>query len=248
MPDETTNTDTTASAPVPVEPVAAEPTIVAEPKPVAVAEPVIVVAPTEPVVETVVEPSVVAEQSVIAETPAAIESILAVDVPVESTVVEPVVAVEQPALVAQEPVAPQSGDFGLTPQSTPNEALKMETIPEFHPVEPVEPVMAVVPSTPESAQAPARPAPEPVKTPAQPYGFVVNLFAKGRATIQARKRKKLDRIMGLFTKQASIVNDDAEKLLHISDATACRYLGILEKENKIKQVGTAGRWVSYVKI
>lgn len=71
------------------------------------------------------------------------------------------------------------------------------------------------------------------------------LLVLARNSIQFRKRKKLDRIMGLFAKQVSIVNDDVEKLLHISDATASRYLGILEKDGKIKQV-RQGRAVGFV--
>ena len=54
--------------------------------------------------------------------------------------------------------------------------------------------------------------------------------------------------MGMFLKQASITNDEAEKLLHISDATATRYLEQLEKEGKIKQAGKTGSNVSYERI
>ena len=42
--------------------------------------------------------------------------------------------------------------------------------------------------------------------------------------------------------------DQVGELLHVSDATATRYLEILEKENKIKQVGKTGKGVSYTKI
>jgi len=45
-----------------------------------------------------------------------------------------------------------------------------------------------------------------------------------------------------------ITNDEVEKLLHVSDATATRYLSALEKENKIKQVGKTGTGVAYSKI
>jgi len=54
--------------------------------------------------------------------------------------------------------------------------------------------------------------------------------------------------MTLFAKRTNITNDEVEKLLHISDTTATRYLEILEKENKIKQVGKTGKSVSYSKI
>lgn len=54
--------------------------------------------------------------------------------------------------------------------------------------------------------------------------------------------------MGLFAKQTEITNDEVEKLLHVSDATATRYLAELEKRGKIRQVGTTGRSVKYVKL
>ena len=74
------------------------------------------------------------------------------------------------------------------------------------------------------------------------------LFAKAREVIQFRKRKKLDRILTLFLKKSQITNDDVEKLLHISDATAGRYLSILEKEGKIKRHGKTGQSVTYSRI
>ncbi|MFZ2621255.1 MAG: hypothetical protein WAX37_01990, partial [Minisyncoccia bacterium] len=74
------------------------------------------------------------------------------------------------------------------------------------------------------------------------------LLNKARFAIQTRKRNKLDRIMTLFAKRTNITNDEVEKFLHVSDATATRYLEILEKENKIKQSGKTGKAVSYSKI
>ena len=74
------------------------------------------------------------------------------------------------------------------------------------------------------------------------------VIAKAQQAIQFGKRKKLDRVMSLFAKRTNITNDEVEKLLHVSDATATRYLSILEKENKIKQTGKTGKAVSYSKI
>jgi hypothetical protein len=74
------------------------------------------------------------------------------------------------------------------------------------------------------------------------------LLISARNAIQFRKRKKLDRVMSLFLKQSKITNDEVEKFLHVSDATATRYLTQLEKENKIKQVGKTGKGVSYSRI
>lgn len=67
-------------------------------------------------------------------------------------------------------------------------------------------------------------------------------------TRQEKKRKKIDAILDLFAKQTNLTNDEVEKLLHVSDATATRYLETLEKEGKIKQVGKTGKGVTYQKI
>ena len=75
-----------------------------------------------------------------------------------------------------------------------------------------------------------------------------NLWNKALFAIQFRKRKKLDRVMSLFLQKSKITNDEVEKLLHVSDATATRYLSILEKEGKIKQSGKTGKSVSYSRI
>jgi len=77
---------------------------------------------------------------------------------------------------------------------------------------------------------------------------VLELLNKAKFAIQFKKRKKLDRIMNLFSTKSKITNDEVEKFLHISDATATRYLSQLEKENKIKQTGKTGHSVFYSKI
>jgi len=73
-------------------------------------------------------------------------------------------------------------------------------------------------------------------------------LGKARIAIQDRKRKKRDKIMVALTTKNKITNDEVEKLLHVSDATATRYLSALEKEGKIKQVGKTGHGVVYQKI
>ena len=74
------------------------------------------------------------------------------------------------------------------------------------------------------------------------------ILVKARVAIQDRKRKKRDKITQALTTKSKITNDEVEKLLHVSDATATRYLSALEKENKIKQVGRTGTGVVYQKI
>jgi len=74
------------------------------------------------------------------------------------------------------------------------------------------------------------------------------LLVSARNAIQFRKRKKLNKIMSLFLEKSKITNDEVEKLLHVSDATATRYLSQLEKEGKIVQSGKTGKGVSYSRI
>ena len=85
---------------------------------------------------------------------------------------------------------------------------------------------------------------EPIRT----QSFIRGLLDKAKLAIQSRKRNKLDKIMNLFAKQTNITNDEVEKYLHVSDATATRYLSILEKEGKIKQNGKTGKGVLYAKL
>lgn len=97
------------------------------------------------------------------------------------------------------------------------------------------------------------PEPAPTPTPAepvspQPRSLARQLIAKARQAIQNRKRKKIDRILDLFAKRTNITNNQVADFLHVSDATATRYLQILENENKIKQVGKTGKGVKYEKI
>jgi len=73
------------------------------------------------------------------------------------------------------------------------------------------------------------------------------MLVKARAAIQSRKRKKLDKILVLLDEKKNIGNDDVEKLIHVSDATATRYLNQLEKEGRILQVGKTGQSVRYVR-
>jgi predicted HTH transcriptional regulator len=78
--------------------------------------------------------------------------------------------------------------------------------------------------------------------------FALSLLAQAREKLQFRKRKKLDRILVEITKKGKITNDEVEKLLHISDKTAERYLSQLVKESKIKTNGKKGKAIEYLKI
>jgi predicted HTH transcriptional regulator len=108
------------------------------------------------------------------------------------------------------------------------------------------------------------PEPEPIETPEPPSAAASapapvivqtgilhsarEFLGKARVAIQDRKRKKRDKIMAALNTKNKITNDEVEKLLHVSDATATRYLSALEKEGKIKQMGRTGQGVVYSKI
>ena len=145
-------------------------------------------------------------------------------------VVEPTATPPDAATAPTEPEATQTPPETQTAQVPVNEPLPPE-------VEPIAPTPA--PEPPQAASAPV------AATPTHPAR---DLLVKARATIQDRKRKKLEKILELLGKKEKITNDEVEKLLHVSDATATRYLSALEKEGKIKQVGKTGKAVEYTRI
>ena len=149
------------------------------------------------------------------------------------------------------------------PPAEPTALVEPATAPEAAQSEPVE----VPPAETQTAQVPVNeplsPEPEPIAPPPAPEPPPAaasapvapipthparDLLVKARATIQDRKRKKLDKIMEALNAKGKITNDEVEKLLHVSDATATRYLSALEKEGKIQQVGKTGKAVEYRRI
>lgn len=158
--------------------------------------------------------------------------------------------------------APESPVETIPPTPNTTDSFESPTQPETQTAQlpPSEPITFEPEPIPESVQTDSVPAPvsaptpiseEPISQPSQssqPRNLAKELFAKAREAIQFRKRKKLDRVMALFAKRTNITNDEVEKFLHVSDATATRYLEILEKENKIKQSGKTGKGVTYIKI
>jgi hypothetical protein len=136
-----------------------------------------------------------------------------------------------------EPIDP-TGESLDEPVLAPLEALSLTGLAEPTPVSQSQP-------TQSSPQAEAKP---PQAASISSRDLARSLLAKARSAIQSRKRKKLDKIMILFLKNSKITNDEVEKFLHVSDATATRYLSQLEKEGKIKQNGKTGHVVFYSKI
>ena len=172
----------------------------------------------------------------------------------ESQPTEPAQA-EPTAQTGETPPAQEQKPEPISP--TPDTPKNLETPPEtgtaqIPPNEPLGSVDEPKVSEPEPIfSAPARtPAPisaEPISQP-QPKSLARQLIAKAREAIQNRKRKKIDHVMDLFAKRTNITNNQVADFLHVSDATATRYLQILENENRIKQVGKTGKGVRYEKI
>ena len=154
------------------------------------------------------------------------------------------------------PQTPQTGEILPAPEqkaepiptpetpTTPPETQSAQTVVN-------EPLGSVnEPKAPEPEPIFSAPAPTP--TPAELVfpkpNLARQLIAKAREAIQNRKRKKIDHVMNLFAKRTNITNNQVADFLYVSDATATRYLQILENENKIKQVGKTGKGVRYEKI
>ena len=135
-------------------------------------------------------------------------------------------SIEVPAAEASPPPPPENVE--------PAAALPTDTA-EQNP----EPTEQEVPEV-EETKATASSNPAPATTVAeqkQQAPQVADLPARGLAARHARRQVKLDKILVLAAKQEFITNDDVEKLLHISDATATRYLNLLVKKGKLQSIG-----------
>ncbi len=162
---------------------------------------------------------------------------------------------------AQAPSEPAQPVSEATPEPPPSEPLQTAQI---NPTEvekaaqaASEPTPAPQPQAPASTSSPQAPAPPAPTTPsikpnspssAEATEGRRELLAKGRAKVQEKKQKKLDKIMELLNTKDKVSNADVEKLLRVSDATATRYLSALQKQSKIRKVGKTGRSVFYAKV
>jgi len=77
---------------------------------------------------------------------------------------------------------------------------------------------------------------------------------KNKTGVSNPKESAKNTIMEILNSKAAsegeekrITNNDVEKAIGVSDATATRYLDELEEEGKIEQVGKSGRHVYYKK-
>lgn len=114
-----------------------------------------------------------------------------------------------------------------------------ESKPIEPPKEPQSEAVSASPVQPVSAPAPLTPqAPQPQSLAQKDQtGFIRALLAKANAKLGLNRQKKLDNLMQLAQKKHTITNDDVQKLLRVSDATATRYLVKLVQQGRLARAG-----------
>lgn len=138
-----------------------------------------------------------------------------------------------------EPASPLTkGGVEQIPESS-GEAAPLQTSGQATPAEVQESPVPVVPA-PVEVEETKQPEPiEPIAPPLTESGAlspIKNLLLKARAKIQWRRQRKLEKILELARQKGGLANQDVEKLLRVSDATATRYLSALVKASKLKMV------------
>lgn len=62
---------------------------------------------------------------------------------------------------------------------------------------------------------------------------------------EKEKQENIEKLKGLIQNKERVTNDEVERFLNVSNATAERYLNELEKEGLLEQVGQIGQGVYY---
>ena len=142
------------------------------------------------------------------------------------------------------PEAPRDASTPV-PVEDQNEAVNEPESKEVEP--PIEPEV-IEEAIPEPIQVPhdeSALAPQTSATPRtqslaqqEDRGFIKSLLIKAQAKIQFNKQKKLDKMIQLAQKKQIITNDDVQKLLYVSDATATRYLVKLVEQGRLSRIGS----------
>ena len=126
------------------------------------------------------------------------------------------------AAEASPPPPVENTTLADAPEVAPEEVSATEALPPEEPTQPSQ----------NSVSASATPAAPPSKL-LPP----LDLPARGLAARRSRQQKKLDEILVLAKKKEFVTNDDVEKLLHVSNATATRHLDTLVKSGKVQRIG-----------
>ena len=141
------------------------------------------------------------------------------------------------------PINQPESDAPEGPISAPNEP--QVPIDDQSASEPVQP--SPVQSVPVSAPTPQTPTAVPTQPSAQQNqtSFIRALLAKANAKLGSNRQKKLDKVMQLAQKKGFITNEQAQELLHCSDATATRYLEKLVAQGRLNRTD-GSHWVKYI--
>ena len=75
--------------------------------------------------------------------------------------------------------------------------------------------------------------------------YVSRLLDRANNALSIKRQKKLDKIVEFAKNNRTIKNDDIEKLLRISDATATRYLAKLVKSGRLRRAGGKTAGITY---
>ena len=141
-------------------------------------------------------------------------------------------APEEPISAPSEPEAP------VDDQSIPaNDNSSTPEPVQPYPVQSV-PVSAPTPPTPTASQT--QPSAQQNQT-----SFIRALLAKANAKLDLNRQKKLDKVMLTAQKKGFITNEQAQELLHCSDATATRYLSKLVQQGRLNRTD-GSHWVKYI--
>jgi hypothetical protein len=139
------------------------------------------------------------------------------------------------------PIAPESPVDAPTPVSVEDQNGGVNTAESgiTEPVKEAENEVSAGIVSVQSAPTPLTPQAPQLQPSAQfdQAGFVHGLLIKAQAKIQFNKQKKLDKIIVLAQKKKIITNDDVQKLLYVSDATATRYLVKLVQQGRLARAG-----------
>ncbi len=126
------------------------------------------------------------------------------------------------------------------PESNFAEASLDKPTPEIS-VDPINPNITIE-KTPDTVtitevMEPKAPVPEVSKVPFDTKTFLASLLPKLKEKLSFRTEKRLSKIMELARKNGEIQNDEVEKLLHVSDASATRYLVKLVQRGSLRVSG-----------
>ena len=151
---------------------------------------------------------------------------------------------------------PPAVDAPMAPVEAPIETPAVPAPPTEPTPEPIEPTSAEATAATPAEPIPAPVSPAPIPTPPSPTppppspapevgNTIQRLLAKAKEKIQFRKQAKLEKIMVFAKAQGGVTNDQAQKLLRVSDATASRYLAQLTKGGRLRLVKAVGRGARY---